>query len=134
VWYLVAHRDGELRTYRVSRIARVIVEDAAAVRPSGFDLAAQWQATSARFREQIPAVMATYLVHPRVMRWVRYKGWRVMEQTEAGERIRVRVRFDSQEEIVQLALAHGGDVELVEPAALRAVVRDAAARTLESYR
>jgi predicted DNA-binding transcriptional regulator YafY len=133
VWYLVAQREGELRTYRVSRIGSVRVEDAAAVRPQGFDLTAYWQTSSSQFREQIPPVIATYLARPRALRWVRYKGWRVLEQIEEGARVRLRVRFDSDEEAVQLALAHGGDIELVEPAALRAVVCDTARQTLEAY-
>lgn len=57
----------------------------------------------------------------------------MVEQTDEGERIRLRVRFDSEDEIVQLALAHGGDIELVEPVALRAVVLETARRTLATY-
>ena len=67
------------------------------------------------------------------MRWIRYRGWRVVEQLDEGERVRVRLRFDSEEEVVQLALAHGADIELVEPAALREVVREAARGTVEKY-
>jgi len=83
--------------------------------------------------ERLPEVHATYLIAPSVLRWVRYKGWRVVEQLDEGERIRIRVRFDSEEEAVQLALAHGADVELIEPTALREVVREAARRTMEKY-
>jgi predicted DNA-binding transcriptional regulator YafY len=133
-WYLAASREGELRTYRVSRASHVVIEDEAAIRPEGFDLAKYWEESSNRFRERLPEVHGTYLIAPSVLRWVRYKGWRVVEQLDEGERIRVRVRFDSEEEVVQLALAHGADVELIEPAALREVVREAARRTMENYR
>lgn len=132
-WYLVASRDGSLRTYRVSRIGNVVVDAAAAVRPAGFDLAKHWEESSARFRERLPKVHATYLADPRVLHWIRYKGWRLLEQHDEGERIRVRLRFDSEEEVVQLALAHGAGVELIEPAALREVVREAARGTVEKY-
>lgn len=132
-WYLVASRDGELRTYRVSRIGKIVVESAAAVRPPGFDLAGHWEASTTDFRAHLPKVEATYLADPRVMRWIRYKGWRLLEQLEEGERIRVRLRFDSEDEVVQLALAHGADIELVEPAALREVVRDIARATVGKY-
>ena len=132
-WYLVASRDGELRSYRVSRASNVIVEADSAIRPDGFDLAKYWEESSSRFREQLPEVQATYLIDPSVLRWIRYKGWRVVEQVDEGERIRVRLRFDSEEEVVQLALAHGADVELLEPVALRSVVREAARGTVEKY-
>jgi predicted DNA-binding transcriptional regulator YafY len=132
-WYLVATRNDELRTYRISRVSNVVVEADDAVRPDGFDLAKYWEESSSRFRERLPEVLATYLVDPSVLRWVRYKGWRVIEQVEEGARIRIRLRFDSEEEVVQLALAHGPEVELIDPAPLRDVVRDAARRTLEKY-
>ena len=133
VWYLVATRTGDFRTYRVSRIGQVTVEPDTAVRPPGFDLASYWEESSNRFREQLPRVNATYLVDPRILRWIRYKGWRVVEQVDEGERVRVRLRFDSEEEVVQLALAHGGDIELIEPTTLRRVVCEAAKRTAQTY-
>ena len=117
-WYLVASRNGELRSYRVSRASNVIVAADAAIRPAGFDLAKYWEESSSRFRERLPEVNATYLVDPRILRWIRYRGWRVVEQFNEGERIRVRMRFDSEDEVVQLGLAHGADIELIEPVAL----------------
>ena len=132
-WYLAARRDGELRSYRVSRASNVIVEADAAIRPDGFDLAKYWEESSSRFREQLPQVQATYLIDPGVLRWIRYKGWRIVEQVDEGERIRVRLRFDSEEEVVQLALAHGADIELIEPVALREVVHEAARGTVGKY-
>ncbi len=133
IWYLVASRADARRTYRVSRIGNVVVEEAAAIRPSDFDLARYWEESATQLRERLPEVYATYLVEPSVLRWVRYKGWRLVEQSSDGERVRIRVRFDSEEEAVQLALAHGLGAELLEPAALRAIVRDAAERTADKY-
>lgn len=132
-WYLVAGREGQLRTYRVSRIGSIAVEAKAADRPAGFDLAKYWEESTSRFREQLPAVIATYLINPRILHWIRYKGWRVVEQVVEGEWIRVRLRFDGEDEIIQLALAHGADIELIEPANLRNVVRDAATATARKY-
>lgn len=132
-WYLVASRESSFRTYRVSRIGNVTIEAAAAERPDGFDLARHWEESSASFRQHLPEVYATYLADPRILQWIRYKGWRVVEQVDEGERIRVRLRFDSEEEVVQLALAHGGDIELIEPADLRPVVCEAARRSLEKH-
>ncbi len=133
VWYLVANRNGELRTYRVSRIGRVAVEAAPAIRPADFDLARYWEESSMQFRERLPEVYATYVADPRIMRWIRYKGWRVVEEHADADCVHVRVRFDSEDEAVQLALAHGPDIELIEPAALRETVREAAQRTTKKY-
>jgi predicted DNA-binding transcriptional regulator YafY len=127
-----AVRDAD-RSYRVSRASNVVVEAGAAIRPDGFDLANYWEESSSRFREQLPQIQARYLADPGVLRWIRYKGWRVVEQGGEGERLRLRLRFDSEEEVVQVALAHGAAIELIEPAALREVVRKATAGTVERY-
>jgi predicted DNA-binding transcriptional regulator YafY len=117
----------------VSRIGSIAVEAKAADRPAAFDLAKYWEESTSRFREQLPEVIATYLINPRILQWIRYKGWRVVDQVVEGERICVRLRFDSEEEVIQLALAHGADIELIEPANLRNVVRDAATATARNY-
>ena len=60
------------------------------------------------------------------MQWIRYRGWRLEEETAEGERVRVRLRFDAEAEALQFALSFGADVEVVEPVELRSQVRDAA--------
>src|SRR5262249_42600545 len=120
-WYLVARSEGEPRTYRVSRIADpAILEEAAQI--EGFDLASYWERSAAEFREQLPRYYATFLADPSVMRWVRYRGWRLEEETPEGERVRIRVRFDAAEEARQFALSFGAAIEVVDPAELRAAV------------
>jgi len=133
IWYLVASREGELRTYRVSRIRDAAVDEQESVVPDNFDLAAYWESSSAEFRERLPRYYATFLVAPEVMRWVRYRGWRLEEEREDGNRLRIRVRFDAEEEGLQFALSFGADVEVLEPVELRRRVLDAARGTLERY-
>jgi len=67
------------------------------------------------------------------MRWVRYRGWRLEEEREEGDRVRIRLRFDAEEEGLQFALAFGTDVEVIEPAELRNKVLEAARATVERY-
>jgi len=38
IWYLVAHIDESMRSYRVSRVREAMILDASFVRPAGFDL------------------------------------------------------------------------------------------------
>ena len=52
------------------------------------------------------------------MRWARYRGWRLEEETPDGEHIRIKLRFDVEDEAVQFALSFGGDLEVIEPAEL----------------
>src|SRR5262249_38021076 len=119
IWYLVANVDRETRTYRVSRMREAMVLDLPAAYPPEFDLAAHWERSAAEFREKLPRYYATVLANSSVMRWVRYRGWRLEEETPEGARIRVKLRFDIENEAVQFALSFGGDVEVVEPPELR---------------
>lgn len=118
-WYLVANVGGETRTYRVSRIREVMALDEPAVYPPDFDLAAYWERSAAEFRETLPRYYATFLANPSVMRWVRYRGWRLEEEMAEDDRIRIKLRFDIEDEAVQFGLSFGGEVEVVEPMALR---------------
>jgi predicted DNA-binding transcriptional regulator YafY len=133
-WYLIASRAGELRTYRVSRMKDARVEESSIHRPEGFDLAEYWEQSAREFREHLPRYYATFLVAPSVLRWARYRGWRLEEEVAEGERVRIRLRFDAEEEGLQFAMSFGGDVAVVEPAALRERVRAEAARLLASYK
>jgi len=133
VWYLIAQRQSEMRTYRVSRVRDAEVLVAAARRPEGFDLAKYWETSAAEFREKLPQYRVVCLAKPEVMQWIRYKGWRLEEEKSEGDRVRIRLRLDAEQEALQFALSFGADVEVVEPADLRARVREAALRTLNSY-
>jgi predicted DNA-binding transcriptional regulator YafY len=132
-WYLVARFEGEPRTYRVSRIADpFLLEDRAEI-PAGFDLAEYWSRSAEEFRQHLPRYYATFLAEPSILRWVRYRGWRLEEEAPEGDRVRIRVRFDIEEEARQFALSFAGAIEVVEPAELRAAVvagaRDIIARS-----
>jgi predicted DNA-binding transcriptional regulator YafY len=133
VWYLIASRDDQLRTYRVSRIRDAMLDDQPSVSPDSFDLAAYWETSTLELRERLPRYYATFLVAPSVMRWARYRAWRVEEEHQEGNRVRIRLRFDVEEEGLQFALAFGADVEVIEPPELRAKVVKAARDTLERY-
>ena len=118
-WYLVAHIDGETKTYRVSRMREAVALDQPAAYPPDFDLAAYWERSATEFREKLPRYYATFRAAPSVMRWIRYRGWRLEEETPDGDAIRVKLRFDVEEEAVQFALSFGGAVAVIEPAELR---------------
>jgi predicted DNA-binding transcriptional regulator YafY len=133
VWYLVARVEGEPRTYRVSRIREAAILELPARRPPGFDLAVYWERSAAEFREKLPRYYATFLASPAVMRWVRYRGWRLEEEVAEGDAVRVRLRFDTEEEALQFALSFGGEIVAVEPGALRAKALDAALAIVRRY-
>jgi len=118
-WYLVADRDEQRRTYRLSRLSDAVVLDEPARRPSEFDLAEHWERTATEFRAGLPKYFVTVLADAVAMPWIRYRGWRVQSEEPAGERVRVTLRFDADFEALQFALSLGAHVEVVEPEELR---------------
>ncbi|MDR3702715.1 MAG: WYL domain-containing protein [Candidatus Sulfopaludibacter sp.] len=132
-WYLVAAVEHEPRTYRVSRIGRAEVLDRACRRPEQFDLAAYWERSASEFRDKLPRFYATFLAGDAVMRWVRYRGWRLEEEMPEGNAVRVRLRFDAEEEALQFALSFGGAVEVLEPEELRGKVLAGARAIIARY-
>ena len=129
-WYLVAHSEGGTRTYRVSRIHEAVILDEPAKHPPEFDLASYWENSAVEFRRQLPRYYAAFRADPSVMPWVRYRGWRLEEETPDGGRVRIRLRFDAAAEALQFALSFGPKIEVVDPAELRADVIRAAREIL----
>ncbi len=132
-WYLVADRDGQRRTYRLSRLSGAVVLDEPARRPDEFDLAEHWERAATEFRAGLPKYFVTVLADPVAMPWIRYRGWRVQSEDPAGDRVRVSLRFDADYEALQFALSLGAHVEVVEPDELRDRVRSAAASLVQLY-
>jgi predicted DNA-binding transcriptional regulator YafY len=134
VWYLVARVGGEHRTYRVSRISQAAILDRCVDPLSDFELSAYWKRSSAEFREKLPRYYATFMANPSVMRWARYRGWRVEEEKPVEDRVWLRMRFDIEEEALQFALSFGGDIEIIQPAELKAKVLAGALAIVTLYR
>jgi predicted DNA-binding transcriptional regulator YafY len=64
IWYLVARRDGEVRTYRASRIQSLAIRDDRFERPVAFDLAAYWLESSAAWERDVPRLEVDVRVDP----------------------------------------------------------------------
>jgi predicted DNA-binding transcriptional regulator YafY len=60
-WYLVARRDGGMRTYRVSRIDDLAMLDRFE-RPDDFDLADYWDRSVAAYAGSLPQFVATLMI------------------------------------------------------------------------
>jgi predicted DNA-binding transcriptional regulator YafY len=137
VWYLVASVAGGVRSYRVSRVRAARLSEEEASRPEGFDLAAFWAESVARFKTEVPRYFATLRAHKSVVPVLHYAGRfsRVEEATEPDAQgwATVRMRFQFEEDACGLALGFGTKVEVIEPAELRAKVLEMAERVVEFY-
>jgi predicted DNA-binding transcriptional regulator YafY len=138
VWYMVAAVKGDVRSYRVSRVRSARLSEDETERPEGFDLAAFWAESIARFKTEMPRYFASFRAHKSVVPVLHYAGRfsRVEEESEpdADGWATVRMRFQFEEDACGLALGFGTKVEVLEPVELRAKVAEMAERVLEFYK
>lgn len=132
-WYLVADRDNQRRTYRVSRIGGAEVLEEPSRRPASFDLAEHWERAATEFRDKLPRFYATLVATRDALPRIRYYSRRVEQENDEGERVRLRMRFDAEEEALGFALALGASVEVLEPSALRERVLATAESLVRRY-
>ena len=140
VWYLVAAADGQPRTYRVSRVARVTPTDGRFERPEAFDLAAFWTESSAAYERDTPRVDVTLRLPgsrlPRLHGVVGDRPYETLlrlEEPDPDGWLRVRITLDWPNEVVPQILAIGPDCELLEPLELRDQIASQALRLASRY-
>jgi len=137
VWYLVGAVEGNVRTYRVSRISQVQVLDEAAPVPVDFNLAEYWERSASTFKSGPPKYLATFWVSPSVLLRLSFAGRfaRVMETDEVDSRgwKKVQVGFDVEEMACEYAVSFGPSLEVIEPPSLREKVIEMTRATLDFY-
>jgi predicted DNA-binding transcriptional regulator YafY len=141
VWYVVGRIDGQIRTYRASRVRSVTVLDDPAERPDGFDLATYWAETSTAYERDSPTVDVVIRIRTDRLSWLRtVVGDRPVESAIAvdapepdGWR-RLQIRLPWPDEVPYLLLAIGSGLEVLEPMEVRDRLAATAARVVERYR
>ena len=137
VWYLVAAVDGDVRSYRVSRIQEVKITDQPCVRPADFDLAAFWEESSAKFKTHLPKYIATLRarasVIPRLPYGGRFARIEHVGEPDADGWAKVVMRFQFEEDACEYALSFGTQVEVLEPVELREKIIKMAQDVIDFY-
>lgn len=142
IWYLVASADGQIRTYRASRMSAVEPLDEHFERPPGFDLAAYWQESIAAFEREISRVDVVALVpEDRLEALHDVAGAtgtvditdRLPGSGGQPHRLRVRMSLDWPDEVPGRLLAMGADLEVLEPAEIRARMIEMARSIVAAY-
>lgn len=138
VWYLVAAVDGEMRSYRVSRIQEALLSEEPCVRPEGFDLASFWERSSAEFKSSLPRYFATVRADPEIVPRMYFAGRfaRIVEvgPPDATGWVKVSLRFDIEEMAAEFVLSFGPRIEALDPETLREKVIEMAESVVEFYR
>ena len=154
VWYMVALAlpltvsagKPEPRTYRLSNIQTLSVQDKIFKRPKRFDLSKFWQAATKRFETDIYTATATVRLTARGMKLLKQTSPAIQQalvntavhDTRDPNWSRAEIPIESISHATNQLLALGADVEVLTPAELRAslagMVRELGAMYREAIR
>ncbi|MCX5269469.1 YafY family protein [Streptomyces sp. NBC_00199] len=141
-WYLVAGREEQVRTYRISQILWIQVLQDCFERPPGFDLAAHWQSYLAEFDARRHQGDALVRLSPRILKQLPdlvEPAVARAAQNSAGPpgpdgRVQVVIPTESVDHAVGMLLRLGSEAEVVAPTELRARMAQTIAALADTYR
>jgi predicted DNA-binding transcriptional regulator YafY len=133
LWYLVALRDGEFRTYRVARFHQVRLLDQPFARQQDFDLQTYWKEHLQEFVDSFSEYHCTLRVHPErvvFVKWLLPGRWQVISAADNEGWITLHLIMDSPLLAKMLVFGLGTFTEIIDPPELRqSVLADAQALT-----
>ncbi|HEY1429957.1 MAG TPA: WYL domain-containing protein [Candidatus Tumulicola sp.] len=133
VWYVVARRREELRTYRVSGIRSLVALNATFEAPPAFDLREYWEASTQNFERRLARETATLRCSQKVLPLFDRLGTGPVQRVDDEEPCMVTIPIESIERAAREFLALGDAVEVLAPSALRERVASAARATAAVY-
>ena len=134
VWYLLAEREGELRTYRVNRFHSVLLLDGSFSRRPDFDLPTYWQAHTQNLESFSSGYHCTLKIHPDRILFVKmlFPGrWEMISNAEDEGWKTISLSIESELQAKMLIFGLSGFVEVLEPGGLKEAVAAQARDILE---
>jgi len=126
IWYLVARRDGEVRTYRVSRIQSLALLDDRFERPRGFDLASYWLESSAAWERDVPRLEVDVRVDPAFLEALdeqiggeAYQAAETLDGSDPDGWVHLRLRLTYPHDAPGRLLGLGSHLEVLAPPEVR---------------
>lgn len=135
-WYLLAERDQQLRTYRVTRFQAVRVLDQAFSRRADFDLPAYWREHVKNFENTFSGYQCTLRIHPQhetFVKWLMPGRWELIHEKDEHGWITLSLTMESDVLAKMLIFGLVGFVEVIEPPELRRSVLDQAQQLLSQF-
>ena len=120
-WYVVAESQGELRTYRVSRIVDAVMSEDTFERPAGFNLAEYWEESLARFMQNLPQYPAQVrMTVDLIKRFERERYVKILRcdmDSQHDGWITADLEFNTLESASAFLLSCGAEIEVTAPRA-----------------
>lgn len=134
LWYLVALREGEFRTYRVSRFHHIAVQTERFTRRPDFDLPTYWNEHLQEFIDSFSEYKITLRVHPerlKFVQWLTPGRWQLIDTPDSEGWQVIQVVMDSPQLAKMLVFGLGAQGQVISPPDLLASVRADARNFLE---
>jgi predicted DNA-binding transcriptional regulator YafY len=132
-WYVAGAVGGKTRIYRVAAIRELEIGAEPVQRPRGFDLSRFWAEATQSFETQLRSEAVRVRLSPRGVELLRDVNPGAADvvaeqhpQPAKGDWIEARIPFERPPQAVREALRMGADMEILEPAMLRAAVESEA--------
>ncbi|MGH2455872.1 MAG: helix-turn-helix transcriptional regulator [Candidatus Limnocylindria bacterium] len=139
-WYLVARSQGELKTYRISRMLEVELGEERFERPAGFDLASYWRDSISTFERDAPRSEVLIRIRPERRGELSYflgddalQGAQRLDEPDPDGWTRLRLRVRWPEEAAGRLLGFGRDLEVLDPPDVRDRIVALARGALDRY-
>ena len=140
IWYLVARREGSLRTYRVSRILEATELEETFERPTDFDLSAYWGSSTEIFESSLRQVEVRLRVRVDALDTLRYaigsgrlEGLPEPLPDDRRAWLEVTLLTESLDVAAEDLLRVGSRLEVLRPVELRERIERTAAEMLATY-
>lgn len=139
-WYVVARGAGKIRIFRVSNIKAHARLEGVFERPAGFDLQSWWPAQLARFEEGLRPGTARLRASPiGLTRLAALGAYAAKAVSAAGTPsadgwVEVTLPIETVEQAALALLGIGPQIEVIEPEAVRARLRELAKEIIERAR
>jgi predicted DNA-binding transcriptional regulator YafY len=124
-WYMVGQVSGSVRTYKVSNIKSLTLQNEAFERPSGFDLIKHWAAQTKRFETELrphtALINASEIGLKRIAALGAYAAHAVSQANKADPSgwSELELPFENVEQAALELLGIGPEIQIVKPIALR---------------
>ena len=121
VWYVAAEAEGEMRTYRISRLLDAKILEETFDRPADFNLAGFWESSMSEFKKNLPSYPAVlYIEETLVSRLARERYVRIINTVPYKEScLKAEVQFDTLESACEIILSYGPSIRIHRPRELR---------------
>lgn len=136
VWYVAARSEGDMRTFRVSRLTEAEATNDFFERPDAFNLKNYWEESTAAFKAALPKYAVKLMVKENILKELqreRYVSITFTEPTTDAEWVNIEAEFNTVESACRIILSFTPSIIVVAPVELLEMVKSSVKKMLTIY-